>query len=69
MDRLFLKLIEELHDSAALANALAMNANLDAKYDKCMKDQLADLHKEAHRLQQLLFNAVLTQTAGEPWCK
>lgn len=67
MDRLFFKIIEELHDSAALANSLAMNANYDAKYDECMKDKLADLHKEASKLQQLLFSAVLHQKAGEPW--
>lgn len=69
MDRMFFKLIEELHDCAALANALAMNANYDAQYDECMKDKLEGLHKETHKVQQLLFNAVRHQTAGEPWCK
>lgn len=67
MDRLFFKIIEELHDCAALANALAQNANYDAKYNECMKDHLADLHKEASKLQQLLFTALLHQKAGEPW--
>ena len=69
MDRLFFKLIEELHDCAALANALAMNANYDAKYDECMKGKLDVLRREAHKLQQLLFSAVRHQTAGEPWCR
>lgn len=69
MDRLFFKLIEELHDCAALANALAMNANYDAKYDECMKDHLGFLHNEASKLQQLLFSAVRHQKTGEPLCR
>lgn len=69
MDRLFFKLIEELHDCAALANALAMNANYDVTYDERMTDKLGYLHKEAHKLQQLLFSAVRHQTVGEPWCR
>lgn len=68
MDRMFFILIQELHDCATLANALALNANYDAMYDECMKDKLVDLHNEAHKLQQLLFSAVRHQTAGEPWC-
>lgn len=69
MDRLFFKIIEELHDSAELANALAMNANYNAKYEECMKDKLADLHKEAHKLQQLLHRAVSEQVTAEMWYK
>lgn len=69
MDRMFFKLIEELVDCQQLANAMAMNANYDKQYGEVVKDQLPTLYKQAHLLQQSLFNAVRIQTAGEPWIK
>lgn len=69
MDKLFFKLIEEAHDVAALANALAMNANYNSQYEDCMRDKLPELHRQLHDCQQILFNAVRHQTAGEPWCR
>lgn len=69
MDKRFFKVIEELHDCAALANAMAMNANYDQKYDDCMKEPLAQIMCQVHSTQQMLFRAVRLQTAGEPWCR
>lgn len=69
MDNLFFKLIEEAHDVAVLANALAMNANFDSQYNDCMRDKLPELHRQLHDFQQTLFNAVRHQTVGEPWCR
>lgn len=69
MDRRFFKIIEELHDCAALANAMAMNANYDQQYDDRMKDALTQILEQVHSTQQMLFRAVRVQTAGEPWCK
>lgn len=69
MDRLFFKLIEQLVDCQQLANYLAMNANYDSQYGEVVKDELPILYKHAHVLQQCLFNAVRSQTAGEPWIK
>lgn len=69
MNRQFFKLIQEAHDVAVLANALAMNANYDSQYDDCMRDILPELQRQLHDCQQAFFQAVRHQTAGEPWCK
>lgn len=69
MDRMFFNLIEELVDCQQLANAMAMNANYDKQYGEVVKDELPILYKHAHSLQQFLFNAVRSQTAGEPWSR
>lgn len=69
MDKLFFKLIEEAHDVAVLANALAMNANYNSQYEDCMREKLPVLYRQLHDCQQAFFNAVRHQTVGEPWCR
>ena len=66
MNRLFFKLIEEAHDVAVLANALAMNANYDSQYENCIRDKLPELHRQLHDCQQALFQAVSNQMVCKP---
>lgn len=66
MNRLFFKLIEEAHDVAVLANALAMNANYDSQYEDCIRDKLPELHRQLHDCQQALFHAVSNQIVCKP---
>lgn len=66
MNRLFFKLIEEAHDVAVLANALAMNANYDSQYEDCIRDKLPELHRQLHDCQQALFQAVSNQIVSKP---